>query len=458
MIKQFRLSLWVAVGAILLSVFKSTADDWQQYLGPRRDGIWREAGVQLDIETHPPRLVWSTPIDSGYTGPSVADGRVFVMDRQSKPFEKNVIPGANLNFARAEIEGTERVLCLDEITGDILWTHSYEASYSSVFPYAIGPRASPLIHDDLVYTLGAEGHLYCCDAKSGSVVWKRNFVNDYGLEVPDWGTASHPLIFKDLIICMVGGNGTTVVAFDKKSGEEKWRALSAKEPGYGTPVIENVNGNQQLLVWHAESVNGIDPNTGQVYWTVPFKPEYGMAIGAPRVWKDLVYVMGFNAKAGTIRVSKDGLAAEKLWGPHPKLGVAGVFNTAYIKDGFAYSGGRRGMFRCIKIETGERVWEDTRPLLKADGSGKGPWQSAFTVHHEPSGKTLIFNDHGELIVSTLTPEGYEESGRSRIIEPTHTVAGRLLIWSHPALANGRIYCRNDREIRCFDLRRSNRNR
>ena len=103
------------------------------------------------------------------------------------------------------------------------------------------------------------------------------------------------------------------------------------------------------------------------------------------------------------------------------------------------------------METGERVWETPRPLLKADGSGRGPWPHAFTVHHEPSGYTLIFNDHGEMISSILSPEGYREVARTTIIEPTHTVAGRLLVWSHPALAGGRVYCRNDKEVRCWDL-------
>ncbi|NIP98487.1 MAG: PQQ-binding-like beta-propeller repeat protein, partial [Akkermansiaceae bacterium] len=225
-------------------------------------------------------------------------------------------------------------------------------------------------------------------------------------------------------------------------------------PGYGTPVIETVNGHRQLLVWDAENVNGLNPDTGEVYWSVSFKPEFGMAIGAPRVWKDLVYVMGFNGKSGAIRVGADGRSARLVWGRDLRKGVAGVMNTPWLRDGHIYSGGRRGLFRCVEIETGRRLWNVPDPLLKADGSGQGPWQHAFTVHHAPSGRTLIFNDHGEMIVARLSPEAYREESRIQVIDPTHTVSGRLLVWSHPALANKRLYCRNDREIRCWDLAES----
>lgn len=427
------------------------ADDWPQYLGPQRDGVWREDNVNLDIQTTSPKLIWSTPINSGYSGPSIANDRVFVMDRKSEVFDTKVVPGANLNFARAVIEGRERVLCLNASNGEIIWSHGYEITYTSTFPYAIGPRTTPLVDGQLLYTLGAEGDLRCLEVRTGDVVWKKNFFDDFNFDVPDWGTAAHPIVHEDLLICVAGGDGTTVVAYDKSSGKLKWSALSAENPGYNTPVIHTINGTEQLLVWHGESVNSLNPDTGELFWSIPFKPAYGMSVGAPVVADDLVYVMGYNGKSTAIRVSHDGRSAERVWGPHPKLGVAGVFNTALVLDGHVYSSGRRNMFRCVELETGNRIWEDPRPLMKADGSGKGPWASAFTVHHEPSGNTLIFNDHGEMIVSKLSPDGYKELGRMELIEPTHTVAGRLLVWSHPAFAYGNIYLRNDREVKCFSM-------
>ena len=442
---------------VLAGVLPSAGDDWPQYLGAERDAVWREEGVELDFAKSPPRLLWSVPLGSGYAGPAVSGGRVFLMDRQAKPFVPGKLkPGTNVNFVRARIPGRERVLCLEESSGELLWEHSYQADYTSVFPYAIGPRTTPLVHRGMVYTLGAEGHLHAYDAEGGRLVWKKNLLEEYGIETPYWGTAGHPLAHKDLLICMVGGPGTTVVAFDLKTGEEKWRALEAREAGYGTPVIETINGHRQLLVWDAENVNGLDPETGAVHWSVAFKPEYGMAIGAPRVWKDLVFVMGFNNKSGAVRVAPDGKSARLAWGRNLRKGVAGVMNTAWTSGGYIYSGGQRGLFRCVEMESGARIWATPKPLLRADGSGRGPWPHAFTVHHKPTGQTLIFNDHGEMVSAKLSPEGYQELARTRIIDPTHTVSGRHLVWSHPALANGRVYCRNDEEVRCWDLRSAKR--
>lgn len=430
----------------------SNAEDWPQYLGKNAEGVWKESGISLNLEKHPPKLAWTREIGSGYTGPSVAEGKVFLMDRKADEYKPGQLsPGTNINFERAEIPGGERIVCLDEKSGQILWVYSYAQTYTSAFPYAIGPRSTPLYDGELVYALGAEGQLTACDVKRGFPSWTRNLIKSFKFKVPDWGTASHPILHKDLLICIAGGDGSTVVAFDKKTGSVVWKALSAKQPGYGTLVIREIHDKEVLLVWHGESVNALNPNTGDIYWTVPFQPHYGMAISPPMVIDDLIYVMGFNAKSGVIKVPSGGQSPSLLWGPSPRLGVAGVFNAPYVKDGYVYSGGRRGQFKCIKLETGERIWEDPTPLLKKDGTGKGAWQSAFTIHHQPSEKTLILNDHGELIVSKLSPDGYIEEGRMQIIEPTHLVSGRTLVWSHPAFANGRIYCRNDKEIRCWDF-------
>ena len=443
----------ILFGLLILTTC-SVAEDWPQYLGPGRDAVWREKHVELDFAKRSPRLLWTAPTGGGYAGPSVAEGRVFVVDRLAEPYVPGKLkPGSNVNFVRARIPGKERVRCLRESNGEVLWEDAYDADYSSVYPYAIGPRTTPLVHEGMVYTLGAEGHLRAYTSKGGKLVWHRNILKEYKLETPLWGTAGHPIVEGELLICPVGGSGTTVVAFDRRTGKERWRALDVLQSGYGTPVIETINGHRQLLVWDAENLNGLDPESGKGFWSVPFKPQFGMAIGAPRVWKDLVFIMGYNNKSGAIRVAPDGKSARLAWGRNLRKGVAGVMNTAWTSGGYIYSGGQRGLFRCVRMETGERIWESPQPLLRADGSGRGPWPHAFTVHHEPSGQTLIFNDHGEMISAKLSPDGYKEIARTAIIEPTHIVAGRLLVWSHPALANGRVYCRNDKEVRCWDLGR-----
>ena len=178
------------------------------------------------------------------------------------------------------LPGNERVVCLDERTGDTLWTRDYPSEYTTAYPYAIGPRCTPTIDGDRVYTLGAEGDLKCLRVEDGSVIWSRDFKKDYGVKVPWWGFASHPLVDGERLICVVGGKGTTCVAFDKRTGAELWRALSAQKPGYCPPVICQVGGQRQLVIWHGDAVNGLDPTTGEVFWSVPFQATFAMTIGS----------------------------------------------------------------------------------------------------------------------------------------------------------------------------------
>ena len=183
------------------------ADDWPQWRGPKRDGVWRETGIISKFEGRRLKPAWSVPILGGYSGPTVADGRVFVTDRTTKPSQ------------------TERVLCFDEKTGKSLWTHQYDCVYSNV-GYDTGPRASVSIDNGRAYSLGSMGHLFCLDAKSGAVLFKHDLNTEYGIRMPVWGIAASPLIEDDLLIVQIGGErNACVVAFDKKDGSERWRAL-----------------------------------------------------------------------------------------------------------------------------------------------------------------------------------------------------------------------------------------
>ncbi|MGL6097364.1 MAG: PQQ-binding-like beta-propeller repeat protein, partial [Fimbriiglobus sp.] len=197
------------------------ADDWPQWLGPNRDGEWKEPGLADTFPAGGPAKLWSAKVGLGYAGPAVAAGKVYVPDRlldagQANP--KNA-------FDTPEVGGVERVLCFDQTTGKELWAHSYPCKYK--ISYAAGPRCTPTVDGDRVYNLGAMGDLLCLDAATGKVVWSKNFPKDYGANVPVWGFSSHPLVDGDKLICLVGGSeGRLVMAFDKKTGAEKWRALS----------------------------------------------------------------------------------------------------------------------------------------------------------------------------------------------------------------------------------------
>ncbi len=178
----------VAISSLALFTCGLSAADWPQWLGPQRDGVWRESGIVETLPTNGLKFRWRTPIGSGYSGPAVVNGRVFVMDRQIAAGAKNP-PNA---FARGEIPGTERVLCLNEADGKILWQHEYDSAYT--VSYASGPRVTPAVADGKVYTLGSEGNLLCLDTAEGKVLWSHDFKKDFGIKTPVWGFAGHPLV------------------------------------------------------------------------------------------------------------------------------------------------------------------------------------------------------------------------------------------------------------------------
>ena len=433
-----------ALGFLTLASFPLGAEDWPQWLGPQRDGVWRESGIVEKLPTNGFAYRWRVPIGGGYSGPAVAKGRVYVMDRQLAKDAKN----PKSAFDRSTIPGSERVLCLNEADGKILWQHEYECPYT--VSYAAGPRVTPTVADGKVYTLGAEGNLVCLDAEKGTALWSRDFKKEFGLKTPMWGFAGHPLVDGKKLICLAGGEGSVAVAYDKDTGKELWRALSAKEPGYAPPMIYEFAGKRQVILWHPEAVSGLEPETGQVIWTHPIAPavRFGMSIPSPLKVGELLFLTSFYNGSLLLRVGAD--KAEPVW-QSKKIsekdtdGLHSVMATPLIESGHIYSPCSYGQFRCLKLETGERLWETFAPT-----SGKSArWGHAFVVKN--GGRSFIFSEQGDLIIAKLTPEKYEELSRAHLIDADNRDPGRPVVWSHPAFANKSIYARNDQEIICVSL-------
>jgi outer membrane protein assembly factor BamB len=225
--------------------------------------VWRETGIVKRFPDDGPALRWSVAIKGGYAGPAVADGRVFVPhfvpsnDEKEKEFGEE---SKNAHYRRVSQTGEERLLCLDEEDGRILWTHKYPVTYTHAKSYANGPRTTPTVDGDLVYALGAEGRLSCIDVKTGKERWSRDLKKDYSIKAPTWGFAVHPVIDGNRLITMVGGRGTAVVAFDKLTGKELWRALNSENTGYTQLVIYTIGSHRQLLAWHGEALNSLNPD------------------------------------------------------------------------------------------------------------------------------------------------------------------------------------------------------
>jgi outer membrane protein assembly factor BamB len=427
--------LMVLIG--LLHLTTVSAEDWPQWRGPERNGLWREDGVTAKLPAELPRK-WTAPLGPGYSGPTVANGRVYVTDRQTKPTEG------------------ERILCFDEGTGKPLWKVEYPAPYGSI-GYQAGPRASVTVDDGLAFALGATGVLHCLDASSGEIRWKRDLAADYEIEMPIWGIAGAPLVYKDLVVLHIGGKEACVVALHRKTGEHAWKALNDRAQ-YTAPVLVKQAGKDVVLVWTGDSVAGVDAADGQVYWRYPWKPRnMPIGIATPVIEGDLVFFTSFYDGSLMLRLTEQGgqPAFEKVWqiagrDERNTEALHSIISTPVMREGYIYGADSYGELRCLDAKTGERIWEDLTATPKAR------WSNIHFVERATGGKlqeTWLFNERGELLTGQLSPKGFTEISRGKLIEPTQEQLRQRggVSWSHPAFANRCVFIRNDKELVCASL-------
>lgn len=417
------------------------ADDWPQWMGPERDGVWRETGLVDTFPKDGPPVRWRVKIGGGYAGPAVVGDRVYVTDKQS------AMPDPENPFQRGRTNATERVLCLSDADGSVIWKHEYDCPYTVSYP--AGPRTTPVVKDGRVYTLGAEGHLFCLDAKDGRVIWSKHFARDYGRsESPVWGYASNPLLDGDRLIVLVGGQGTTVVAFHKDTGKELWRALDSSGehgPGYGSPIIVEAGGKRQLIVWLPQEVASLDPETGRVYWQHPWAIQAGLTVATPRIHGDHLFLSAFYNGSLMLKLDANQPQMSVAWqrhGQNEKLTDAlhCLISTPVIDQGHIYGVCSYGELRCLDFANGDRKWA----TFAATSGESVRWGTAFLV--KQADRYVLFNEQGDLILARLTPDGYHELSRAHLLEPTGPAQRREVVWSHPAFAHRNVYARNDREI------------
>ena len=435
MIKIF-LTITAVIAASVCASTKLHAEDWPQWLGPRADSTWNDTGLITTFPAAGPKVVWRAPVANGYSGPAVAGGMVVVMDYQIATGKLDANPGS-----RTALTGKERVICLDEKTGRQLWDHAYDCSINLSFPN--GPRCSPVVADGIVYSLGAEGHLSAISLADGKLLWQKELKQEYKCESPIWGYAATPLVHGGMLYTLAGGTGSAVVALDAKSGKEIWRALNTKDIGYAPPVMTQRDGKSELLVWHSEALNGLDPATGKVRWTQSFTAVYGMSIMAPRVTSAGIFIGAMMKKS--MLVNLDSNKPRIVWEGVPQNSLAPKNGTPVVVGDYFYECDMDGELRCVKAATGERMWS-TLDIMNRKKASSGTFFMARTPQ-----QWVIFNDSGELILADLNPQGYKEAARAKILSADTPSMGRSVVWSHPAFANKCVFARNDKELICVSL-------
>ena len=434
------------------------ADDWPRWMGPKVDGVWRETGMIDAFPESGPNILWRQEIGSGYAGPSVVGDQLFIMDRTE---DENVGIKVENDFKKAgQIAGGERVCCRNVKTGEVAWSHQYDCPYEIAYP--TGPRCTPTVDGDFVYTLGAMGRLICLKKDSGDVVWEKELTKEYETKPPVWGYASHPLVDGEKLLVPVGGKGTAVVAFNKMTGEEIWRAVTTLDICYAPLVMfepKDANGERQLIFWHADGVTSLNPDSGEEHWYFKFPEERNAsqtAIATPTFIGRQLLICEYYKGSMLLEIGSNPPSVVEKWQQfkiNPKLDDAMncMLATPVVKEGYAYgiayNGRGQGVLRCTDLQSGAMKW------TKEDWIGEKPlmFSSGFITPNED--KYFIFDDIGELIIGKLSPDGLEVLDRAKLLEPTSAARGRDVVWSHPAYADGKMYVRNDREIICVDLKK-----
>jgi outer membrane protein assembly factor BamB len=412
------------LAGLALLMLCAHGDDWPQWRGPERDGVWHEEGIMDSFPSDGPRILWRAPAGGGWSSPVVAEGRVFLADSEFVPPKVR-----------------ERVRCFDVATGRVLWTYDYDVDYPEWAVNAEqngGPSATPAVVDGKVYTLGANGEALCFAAGTGELIWRRDLSKVY--EIATLSCRPSPLIDGDRLILLIGGKpGACVLALDRHTGRDVWKALDDSISN-SSPIIVQAGGVRQLIVWTGDSVASLDPTSGATYWREPMTTSNNDDIATPVCAGNRLLISGLM-----FQLDADKPASTILWPENRGVSKRILSNTStpLLAGDYIYSAVNAGDLVCLDARTGQEVWRTEKVTARKSGP---------SIHLTPhSDAVFLYTDEGNLIRARLTPAGYEESSRMKLIEPVYPFGGHKLTWSPPAFANRCVFVRNEREIVCASL-------
>lgn len=419
-------TLLVAVLLSLCAIHVTRADDWPQWMGKTRDGVWTEQGVLKTFAAGGLKIRWRMPVELGLSSPIVADGRVYLTDVQlTRPKTK------------------ERVLCFAAASGQPLWTYSYDAQYPETGPgeFMQGPIPTPICHGGKVYSIGRT-ELACLDAADGKLLWKKALDVEY--QAQESLTYASPLIEGNLLVIYAGrfsGEATAcVISIDKDSGKTEWRAVT-DYAAMSSPTVVSAAGKRQIIVWSQQAVTSVNAVTGEVCWREATRPvNQSSAVSTPVAQGNLLLIGGLMMKLDSQKP-----AATVLWPEAKSPARRNLSNTStpILRGDYIISARTSGHLVCLEAATGKELWR----IDKVTELGSGA-----CIHLTTNGdKTFLYTDRGELIIANLSATGYEEIGRARVLEPTFPYEGRKFVWPPPAYAERCIFARSDKELVCASL-------
>ncbi len=387
----------------LAGVPLANALDWPQFRGPGRDGVSREIGLLKSWPDSGPRQLWKVPVGDGFSGITVAGGRVFTLYGQGKD---------------------ELAVAHDAATGRQIWRVRIDGKYES--DMGGGPRATPTVDGNLVYVLSAGGQLHALDTATGRRVWGRDLTRDFGAKPPQWGVSTSPLVEGNLLLLDVGGSsGNSAAALDKKTGKTVWTSQS-DQAGYSAPVAITVGGVRQVLFFTATALTALAPSNGKLLWRVPWRTDWDVNAATPIfVAPDKVFVSsGYDTGSALLRI-KPGGAPDEVW---RSRGMKNQFSSSVLHGGHLY-GFDNKVLKAVDVATGKDKW-------KQSGLGHGSLLYA-------DGHLFVLSESGQLVLAEANPAGYREKASAEVL------SGKC--WTAPTLANGRLYVRNEEEMVALEV-------
>ena len=396
-----RTKLLMALACVAMTA-SAWAADWPQFFGPNANGIAPDTGINKNWNENPPQELWKVALgDKGFAGPSVADGKVFIIDH-----------AGDQDVVRA----------LDLQTGQDVWRYAYADTSKHNYGYA---RSTPTYADGKLYTLSRLGLLNCLDAGSGNLIWSKDIRREFSGEKPTWDYAASPFIDGDRVIVSPGG-ATSVVALNAATGETVWAGGNSDKAGYATPVLATIQGRRQYVVFTGYSLIGVDTEQGDVLWTVPWKTNYDVNAAMPLVIDDYIYVTsGYGHGCTLVQITPEGPKTHWV-----SKEIQAHFNSSIYYNQCFFGIGDPGYLVCLNPRDGKAMW-------KQRGFEKGGVVGVDDTIIAVNGKG------GDVVMVSNSWEGYEELGR---IKP---LGGQS--WTAPIVADGKLFVRNTSGMVCLDL-------
>jgi outer membrane protein assembly factor BamB len=382
----------------------TAAEDWPRYRGPREDGISRETLGEPKWSADGPTRLWSADVGLGFSSPVAANGRVYLLSLS---------------------DDKDALTAFDAHTGAILWNVAETSGFTDSYE---GARATPVIEGDRIYTLGGRGDLTCRKTGDGSAIWQTNVLKLAGSTNLQWGVSASPLMDGDRIYVQCGGNGPVAMALDKRDGSVVWKSAAIGTAGYAAPVLVDVAGARQLIIFAGDMLYGMNPADGRTLWSSPWPTNYSVNGSVP-IYRDghLFITSAYGKGCAMFRLSAEG--ADKLW---ENRDVQSRFQGT-ILDGDTLYANSEGTLVAMSWPDGAIRWRSRDVKLGVGGSLV-----------RSGDKLILMTERGTLAVGRATPTGFESLTQADVFDASQ-------VWSTPLLYGGRLYAKGENEFVCFDL-------